>query len=134
MNDSINSIPGTRPLIRFGIGIAGLAKPGGRRCSVPVLAGLWRRRLILARHRGGLRAYKPYEQDHHGGDIGEYEYPDEGAHGCIPLRAGRFTRKSEILGRDDGLIYIVARDRKSEERRVGKECVSTCRSRWSPYH
>src|SRR3546814_16358867 len=26
---------------------------------------------------------------------------------------------------------LVAR---SEERRVGKECVSTCRSRWSPYH
>src|SRR3546814_5165637 len=25
-------------------------------------------------------------------------------------------------------------DRRSEERRVGKECVSTCRSRWSPYH
>src|SRR3546814_21090574 len=28
-------------------------------------------------------------------------------------------------------IGIVQR---SEERRVGKECVSTCRSRWSPYH
>src|SRR3546814_5811628 len=27
----------------------------------------------------------------------------------------------------------VGQDR-SEERRVGKECVSTCRSRWSPYH
>src|SRR3546814_15670402 len=27
--------------------------------------------------------------------------------------------------------FSVAR---SEERRVGKECVSTCRSRWSPYH
>src|SRR3546814_4746723 len=27
------------------------------------------------------------------------------------------------------LIY-----QRSEERRVGKECVSTCRSRWSPYH
>src|SRR3546814_10886758 len=25
-------------------------------------------------------------------------------------------------------------DRRSEERRVGKECVSTCRSRWAPYH
>src|SRR3546814_4698093 len=25
-------------------------------------------------------------------------------------------------------------DHRSEERRVGKECVSTCRSRWSPYH
>src|SRR3546814_13944122 len=30
-----------------------------------------------------------------------------------------------------GLNTKVAR---SEERRVGKECVSTCRSRWSPYH
>src|SRR3546814_15739078 len=30
---------------------------------------------------------------------------------------------------------IVANDAmRSEERRVGKECVSTCRSRWSPYH
>src|SRR3546814_18581085 len=27
--------------------------------------------------------------------------------------------------------YVAVR---SEERRVGKECVSTCRSRWSPYH
>src|SRR3546814_13120804 len=26
------------------------------------------------------------------------------------------------------------RSKRSEERRVGKECVSTCRSRWSPYH
>src|SRR3546814_5694471 len=25
-------------------------------------------------------------------------------------------------------------DQRSEERRVGKQCVSTCRSRWSPYH
>src|SRR3546814_14774675 len=25
-------------------------------------------------------------------------------------------------------------ERRSEERRVGKECGSTCRSRWSPYH
>src|SRR3546814_6422931 len=32
-----------------------------------------------------------------------------------------------------GDVYIVENPR-SEERRVGKECVSTCRSRWSPYH
>src|SRR3546814_11962149 len=34
-------------------------------------------------------------------------------------------------------LTVVDRDRnaiRSEERRVGKECVSTCRSRWSPYH
>src|SRR3546814_20550043 len=30
-------------------------------------------------------------------------------------------------------MYLREGDR-SEERRVGKECVSTCRSRWSPYH
>src|SRR3546814_10307809 len=29
---------------------------------------------------------------------------------------------------------VVAKRYRSEERRVGKECVSTCRSRWSPYH
>src|SRR3546814_17420884 len=29
-----------------------------------------------------------------------------------------------------GLFFVL----RSEERRVGKECVSTCRSRWSPYH
>src|SRR3546814_2144622 len=28
----------------------------------------------------------------------------------------------------------VPKEVRSEERRVGKECVSTCRSRWSPYH
>src|SRR3546814_20413546 len=32
--------------------------------------------------------------------------------------------------------YVVDDDAadRSEERRVGKECVSPCRSRWSPYH
>src|SRR3546814_8152300 len=32
------------------------------------------------------------------------------------------------------LWLAAAATRRSEERRVGKECVSTCRSRWSPYH
>src|SRR3546814_20544594 len=31
-------------------------------------------------------------------------------------------------------IAFVRAQVRSEERRVGKECVSTCRSRWSPYH
>src|SRR3546814_12196476 len=49
----------------------------------------------------------------------------------------RFTRRQKRLrGLQFGLdlrlfISIIAR---SEERRVGKECVSTCRSRWSRYH
>src|SRR3546814_9002578 len=60
---------------------------------------------------------------------------------------------SSDLGRDDGAEHERGRPRnirhhelqrradgkrcgddRSEERRVGKECVSTCRSRWSPYH
>src|SRR3546814_1015274 len=37
-------------------------------------------------------------------------------------------------GRYPERMKIYAREVRSEERRVGKECVSTCRSRWSPYH
>src|SRR3546814_16088047 len=44
--------------------------------------------------------------------------------------AGRTWRDS-ILEMNDGPRI---RGMRSEERRVGKECVSTCRSRWSPYH
>src|SRR3546814_14588393 len=33
-----------------------------------------------------------------------------------------------------GAAYALLGLTRSEERRVGKECVSTCRSRWSPYH
>src|SRR3546814_3139994 len=33
-----------------------------------------------------------------------------------------------------GEAHILEPKDRSEERRVGKECVSTCRSRWSPYH
>src|SRR3546814_19698352 len=36
-----------------------------------------------------------------------------------------------LLGKVQIVPFGAAR---SEERRVGKECVSTCRSRWSPYH
>src|SRR3546814_10255380 len=38
---------------------------------------------------------------------------------------GQIVRRRRLL-----LQYLLG----SEERRVGKECVSTCRSRWSPYH
>src|SRR3546814_8742043 len=33
-----------------------------------------------------------------------------------------------------GVQAASSRKFRSEERRVGKACVSTCRSRWSPYH
>src|SRR3546814_1784784 len=43
------------------------------------------------------------------------------------------ARPLDGLSLDLAVGYTDAEYR-SEERRVGKECVSTCRSRWSPYH
>src|SRR3546814_5906357 len=44
-------------------------------------------------------------------------------------RRGRSATQNARLPKDQS-----PDQRRSEERRVGKECVSTCRSRWSPYH
>ena len=49
----------------------------------------------------------------------------EGRPEATPLL--RLAEQAEELGYDS--IWI-----RSEERRVGKECTSWCRSRWSPYH
>src|SRR3546814_19806604 len=57
-----------------------------------------------------------YLQDDHD----SHELSDMGY--CLKIE-GWFD--DEVLANYDG---------RSEERRVGKECVSTCRSRWSPYH
>src|SRR3546814_17950232 len=40
----------------------------------------------------------------------------------------------ELPVRYAALVHDLGKAKRSEERRVGKECVSTCRSRWSPYH
>src|SRR3546814_9882496 len=44
----------------------------------------------------------------------------------------RFARHLDATLR--GRLPVSRGPSRSEERRVGKECVSTCRSRWSPYH
>src|SRR3546814_15239537 len=50
-------------------------------------------------------------------------------HKCVLERAlTLYRRTGDYVG--EALVRLV----RSEERRVGKECVSTCRSRWSPYH
>src|SRR3546814_18362980 len=45
---------------------------------------------------------------------------------AVPLGAGNTSNKTTVT--------LDSKGGRSEERRVGKECVSTCRSRWSPYH
>src|SRR3546814_20261345 len=39
-----------------------------------------------------------------------------------------------LLGEERAAERVAFLRERSEERRVGTECVSTCRSRWSPYH
>src|SRR3546814_14707097 len=52
----------------------------------------------------------------------------------------RIVDHVDVAGQQRSHAWAVAGDRpegdgfRSEERRVGKECVSTCRYRWSPYH
>src|SRR3546814_2689902 len=50
---------------------------------------------------------------------------EDGSTQSLPLQAALVTR-------DGKRVYRI--EDRSEERRVGKECVSTCRYRWSPYH
>src|SRR3546814_4994252 len=48
------------------------------------------------------------------------------------LRVRLCIGRTEIVAERGQILEV--EDVRSEERRVGKECVSTCRSRWSPYH
>src|SRR3546814_72369 len=58
---------------------------------------------------------------------------------AVQARAAGFTylsgdRISPVVTMPKYMIKLSWEDFRSEEHRVGKECVSTCRSRWSPYH
>ena len=67
-------------------------------------------------------------------------YDEHGAASC--RHAGRMT--GDRAHDDDGAQETMLRawqhpevfddSKRSEERRVGKECTIQCRSRWSPYH
>src|SRR3546814_5767797 len=58
------------------------------------------------------------------------------------MRKGAAITPADVLSEDalaGADLLILAQPRaltpvRSDARRVGKECVSTCRSRWSPYH
>src|SRR3546814_11682697 len=74
----------------------------------------------IALHIGAPQHQHSGIEDAEGSALAIVEQPEIGR---AKLGGGRFVgaaRKSAA--------------RRSEERRVGKECVSTCRSRWWPYH
>ena len=50
------------------------------------------------------------------------------------FRARRGAAAVPGLPRGEAWLFVETAGERSEERRVGKECTSVCRSRWSPYH
>src|SRR3546814_17635580 len=65
--------------------------------------------------------------------------PEEAAEAAEKLAGSVWVVKAQIhaggRGKAGGVKVVKSVDDvRSEERRVGKECVSTCRYRWSPYH
>src|SRR3546814_5425050 len=63
--------------------------------------------------------------------------PDRPLGRCCPLEQGRPFGRCRPSSLASSILSLLAKERyscRSEERRVGKECVSPCRSRWSPYH
>src|SRR3546814_1446210 len=57
---------------------------------------------------------------------------------CVLIRNTSFTYSKDRVDQhphhQTNTRCCIVQSLRSEERRVGKECVSTCRSRWSPYH
>src|SRR3546814_17248063 len=87
-------------------------------------------------------------------DLSRLHYPwltppfaDDGPNGSVEAIARNYLLDDYLADAARwnvvGLVHIdagadasaaIAETERSEERRVGKECVRTCRSRWSPYH
>src|SRR3546814_15691270 len=77
--------------------------------------------LVLRLPDGGGEAWQPAITEAHGRGVVVVQLPiASAADDPLPMHPGK----------GDGIAWLC----RSEERRVGKEGVSTCRSRWSPYH
>jgi lactoylglutathione lyase len=98
--------------------------------------------LRLMHYTESCRLYKPYEK---GDELDHLTFQVKDAAklyaklvaGGAPVAMPLWEGKEVTLGyvRDpDGIWIGLISHRRSEERRVGKECRRLCRSRWSPYH
>src|SRR3546814_14444625 len=80
--------------------------------------------------RGGIVGYHARQRTQAGGDVADN--PGMGMAQLADLGSVQVEvdhlRQGRKLGQLAGCAVV-----RSEGRRVGKECVSTCRSRWSPY-
>src|SRR3546814_8129394 len=108
----------------------GLATPSG---SLRIAAPLLFAQLALGRIAAQcLQAYPEVQID----AVAEDRFVDlVDEHFDVAIRINP-PRDSELVGRcfDNDRLVLADAPSRSEERRVGKECFSTCSSRWSPYH
>src|SRR3546814_13721723 len=86
------------------------------RLEIPLISA------AIGQFEGQLAVYRGWE-------------PGKPCYRCLvgndPDRPGFNCAEQGVMGALPGVLGSLAR---SEVRRVGKECVSTCRSRWAPYH
>src|SRR3546814_12835605 len=97
---------------------------------VPVLREFW-----LKKPQPGSRSIEIYALLDSESVTGAYHFQlTPGNESVMEVRTCLYTRAAvEKLGIAP-LTSMFLYGERSEERRVGKECVSTCRSRWSRYH
>src|SRR3546814_13668341 len=82
-----------------------------------------------------LQENQDTEGDQEGADGGDEVEGIPAESRRIGVDAARHADQSRKMHREEGDIEPGEdKPERSEERRVGKECVSACRSRWSPYH
>src|SRR3546814_15564252 len=85
---------------------------------------------LFLQQAAGHRATRPHE------DVDDGAFLDDAAGLEHDDTVAEIAYHRHLVGDEDDGEAELAVDvaERSEERRVGKECVSTCRSRWSPYH
>src|SRR3546814_1034304 len=94
---------------------------GVQTCALPI----WGRMIASIGHDGPLTSAEAFEK------VFAFDNEDYVRSKGFSVTANLFCRRAdfEIVG---PFRTELSEDKRSEERRVGKECVSTCRSRWSP--
>src|SRR3546814_8243749 len=96
---------------------------GVQTCALPILTDIVRKRVLDAATHGAIQYHPSLLPAHRGRTAMNWA-----------IVSGATTTGLTIFWVDEGIdTGPIILTRRSEERRVGKECVSTCRSRWSPY-
>src|SRR3546814_18577921 len=98
----------------------------------------WHRRILYSAFESGYVAGRPYRKSARivGDVMGKYHpHGDSSIYDALARMTQDWSMSVPLV---DGQGNFGSMDpdppARSEGRRVGKECVSTCRSRWSPYH